>query len=90
MAIPHIKTSLVKESIGALAVFPAGVDFDAVDGDVVHSVFLLISPKSAAEEHVKALRWIAGMVRQPDYTSFVCQTKSVTEVCGLLEEMGAQ
>lgn len=89
VAIPHIKTPLIQQTMAAVGVFPGGVDFDAVDGELVHCVFLLISPTVAAEEHVQALRWIAGMARKPDYTRFVRQTRSAEEVRGLLEELGA-
>ena len=89
VAIPHVKVKSVEQTIGAMAVFPDGIDFQAVDGEPVYSVFLLISPESQSEEHLQALRWIARLVRQADYTPFVRRTRTPEQVMSLLEEMGS-
>jgi mannitol/fructose-specific phosphotransferase system IIA component (Ntr-type) len=87
LAIPHVKSSLVSQTVGALGVFPSGVDFQAVDDELVFSIFLLISPEDQAEEHLGALRWIAGIGRKPDYTKFIRQTAKPAQAVSLLEEM---
>jgi PTS system nitrogen regulatory IIA component len=43
---------------------PAGIPFDALDGEPVRLFFLLIGPDSTAGEHVKALSRIARLVRR--------------------------
>ena len=89
VAIPHVKTAHVTRTLASMAVFPDGVDFDAVDGEPVFSLFLILSPQKAVEEHLEVLRWIAGVARSADYTRFVRQTRSAEEVRSLLEELGA-
>jgi PTS system fructose-specific IIA component/PTS system nitrogen regulatory IIA component len=87
VAIPHTRHRAVTRTIGALGVFPEGVDFESVDGNPVYSMFLLLSPESAPEEHVHVLRWIATVARKPDFTKFLRQTRTPEEVRGLLEEL---
>ena len=89
VAIPHVKTAQVPGPVAAIAVFKDGVEFDAIDGEPVYSIFLTLSPEADVEEHVSTLRWIAGVARKPDYTKFVRQTSSAKEVRSLLEEMSA-
>lgn len=87
LAIPHVKSPLVERTVAALGVFPAGIEFEAVDDEPVYSVFLLISPESRADEHLSALRWVAGIGRKADFTRFIRQTRSPKEARSLLEEM---
>jgi len=89
LAIPHVKSPELRESTAALGVFPAGIDFAAVDGEKVHAIFLLLSPESMITEHLAALRWLAGMARKPDFMPFVRRTRTPDDARALLEEMGA-
>jgi len=89
LAIPHVKSPDVKGPLASLGVFPDGIDFDAVDREKVHVVFLLLSPAAMAAEHVAVLRFIAGVARQPDFMPFVRRTRTPAEARALLEEMGA-
>ena len=68
--------------------FPSGLDFKAVDSERVYGVFLLLSPSDQADEHVQVLRWLAGMIRAPDFISFIRQTSAPEDTRSLLEEMG--
>ncbi|MEP6572468.1 MAG: PTS sugar transporter subunit IIA [Gemmatimonadota bacterium] len=64
IAIPHAKSSTVSELNLVCGSQPAGVSFDALDGEPVRLFFLLIGPDSAAGQHVKALSRIARIVRR--------------------------
>jgi len=90
LAIPHARSAALPAPVGALGVFPRGVDFDAIDGERVHAVFLLLSPADRAAEHVEVLRWIAGLARGRDFMRFLLRTKSPAEARALLEEMAAR
>lgn len=64
IAIPHAKSPLVTDLVLVAGASPAGVAFDALDGEPVRLFFLLIGPESAAGTHVKALSRIARLVRR--------------------------
>ncbi len=66
VALPHGKTDTCQELVIAAGVTAAPVDFDALDGEPVQLVFLLIGPESAAGMHIKALSRISRLVRQPE------------------------
>ena len=49
LAIPHAKDcSFLKDVLGVFARSMEGIPFDAVDGGLVHVVFLVISPEEKA------------------------------------------
>ncbi len=55
VAIPHVKQKGLKEMVAAVGVSAEGVDFNALDGQPVDSVFLLLSPADAPDNHLRAL-----------------------------------
>jgi PTS system nitrogen regulatory IIA component len=64
IAIPHAKSPLVSDLCLVSGKSPAGIPFEALDGEPVRLFFLLIGPESAAGQHVKALSRIARLVRR--------------------------
>jgi nitrogen PTS system EIIA component len=69
VAIPHGKTMASPELIIAAGVTRSPVDYDALDGEPVRLVFLLVGPEAAAGAHIKALSRISRLVRQPELRS---------------------
>lgn len=63
VAIPHGKTDMVKDLIGALGVSRTGIAFDALDGEPVHLFFVLLAPNGAGGAHLKALARISSLLK---------------------------
>lgn len=66
VALPHGKTDACTDLSIAAGVTAEPVDFDALDGEPVRLVFLLVGPESAAGPHIKALSRISRLVRKAD------------------------
>lgn len=64
VAVPHGRAASVHDLSLVCGVAPAGISFDALDGEPVRLVFLIVGPESAASQHVKVLSRIARLVRQ--------------------------
>jgi mannitol/fructose-specific phosphotransferase system IIA component (Ntr-type) len=90
LAIPHAKSPDLHAPVGALGVFPRGIEFHAIDGAPVHAVFLLASPADRAAEHVEILRFIAALARGRDFMRFLRRTASPAEARTLLEVMAGR
>lgn len=87
VAVPHVKADeIVKPSI-VLARSTAGIPYAAVDGKDVRTLFMLLGPKNAAEEHLQVLRWISTLARSSDFRRFVIGAKGEAEIRDLLHEM---
>ncbi|MBI4409105.1 MAG: PTS sugar transporter subunit IIA [Gemmatimonadetes bacterium] len=64
VAIPHGKSSAVPELRLAAGRTAEPVDFDALDGQPVRLLFLLVGPETDAAPHIKALSRISRLLRQ--------------------------
>lgn len=63
VAIPHAKHPGIKRIVGVFARLAEPVDFDAMDGDKVDIVVLLLAPEGAGADHLKALACISRLLR---------------------------
>ena len=63
IAIPHGKLSELDRTHGFFARVETPVDFDAIDGEPVDLVFLLLAPESAGADHLKALARVSRLLR---------------------------
>jgi len=86
IAIPHAKIEGLRKHAGVVARSSEGIDFKAVDGEPVHVLVMLISPDSRHDEHLSMLRWVSGLARDPDFTSFIRQAKDEQDILEVLQE----
>jgi nitrogen PTS system EIIA component len=66
VALPHARFHQVNRPIGMLLRLRKPIEFDAVDGEPVDIVFLLLLPESPAGEQLGALAAIARVLRKPE------------------------
>ena len=90
VAVPHVKGDEVKQTSLVLARCKKGLDWQAIDGRPVHSVFLLVSPATQPEGHLQCLRWIAGLARSADFRRFLLDAKDGNAMRDLLREMSGK
>ena len=65
IAIPHGKLPKLDRLFGLFARLDRPVDFEALDGQPVDLVFLLLAPEGAGADHLKALARVARLLRDP-------------------------
>ena len=92
VAIPHVRIAGLQQTVASLCVHPAGVEWNAVDGDVVQLVFTVLRPDQPSDthdpvKHLELMRWISKLARSPDFRSFALQAKKKSELLDLLAEM---
>jgi nitrogen PTS system EIIA component len=66
IAIPHGKLARLDHLFGLFARLERPVDFDALDGQPVDLMFLLLAPEAAGADHLKALAQVARLLRDPE------------------------
>lgn len=69
IAIPHGKMAKLDRILGLFVRLENPVEFDAVDGDPVDLVFVLLAPESAGADHLKALARIARFLRSENVSN---------------------
>ncbi|KAA2242149.1 PTS IIA-like nitrogen regulatory protein PtsN [Salinarimonas soli] len=65
IAIPHGKLSTINRLVGLVARLERPIDFEAIDGQPVDLLFLLLAPEGAGADHLKALARVARALREP-------------------------
>ena len=63
IAIPHGKHNRLNGLVGVFARIEKAIDFDAIDGEPVDLLFLLLAPPSAGADHLKALAKVSRTLR---------------------------
>jgi PTS system nitrogen regulatory IIA component len=63
IAIPHGKLPQMRSVFGLFARLERAIDFEALDGEPVDLVFMLLAPEGAGADHLKALARVARMLR---------------------------
>ena len=86
IAVPHAKHPSVDRLIGTAAISPTGVEFEALDGEKVHLLFLLISPPDRPGDHLRALESITRQLKKIDFRKALQQARSEETVRKLLED----
>src|SRR5215813_11608577 len=66
IAIPHGKLPKLEKLFGLFARLDRPIDFEALDGQPVDLVFLLLAPETAGADHLKALARVARLLRDQD------------------------
>ncbi len=79
VAIPHARLPMMKRLQGILARLSPPVDFDAIDGQPVDLVFLLLLPSPPQADQLTALALIARRLKAPETLARLRQAKSASD-----------
>ncbi len=66
IAIPHCRLIGCTTPISAVLHLETAIDFDAIDGEPVDLLFVLLVPEQATDQHLELLRQIASIFEQDD------------------------
>ena len=86
IAIPHGKTEKVDGLVAVLGVSRKGVNFEALDGEPVYILFLLVAPKDTAGPHLKALAQISRLLRDTYFCELLRRCKTPKDVFDLISK----
>ncbi|MFO7897475.1 MAG: PTS sugar transporter subunit IIA [Planctomycetota bacterium] len=66
IAIPHGKDASIEQITAAAGTSEEGIEFDAIDGQPVHLVFLVLAEADNPGPHLQTLSEIATCLNEPD------------------------
>jgi PTS system nitrogen regulatory IIA component len=84
IAIPHGKLPELDRLFGLFARLDRPIDFQALDGEPIDLVFVLLAPETAGADHLKALARVARVLRDPGCTRSLRATRDSTALYALL------
>ena len=88
VAIPHGKLARCERIFGVFARLERPIDFEAMDGEPVDLVFLLIASEMAGADHLKALARVARFLRDPKLTARLRTTRDADTLHAVLMQSG--
>jgi PTS system nitrogen regulatory IIA component len=80
VAIPHARLPELHRPFGLLAKLNQPIEFDAIDGQAVDLVFLLLLPAAAENAQLGALALVARTLRPSEVLVRLRRAKTVSEV----------
>ncbi|MBX7106097.1 MAG: PTS sugar transporter subunit IIA [Gemmataceae bacterium] len=86
IAIPHTKHPGVDRLVGTVALAPAGVNFDSIDGEPVQVFVLLVSPQDRPGDHLRALENVVRSMREDSFVKSLREAQTTDEIWKLLDE----
>jgi mannitol/fructose-specific phosphotransferase system IIA component (Ntr-type) len=87
IAMPHCRTSLTERFMGVVAIDANGVDFGALDRQLVHLVFLLLAPLDQRERLFDILGRISSLRQEKTIRTQLRGCRSREDVTSILKEM---
>ena len=83
IAIPHGRLPDLDAPVTALARHAAGVDFDAIDGQPVHIVIVLLAPANEDRSHLELLANLARTLQQESVAQAIMQADTAEAISAL-------
>ncbi|WP_019529749.1 PTS sugar transporter subunit IIA [Dasania marina] len=80
IAIPHCRIDNCSSITGALIKLEQPVDFDAIDGEPVDILFVLIVPNEAQDEHLAVLATLAKLFSTAEFCQQLRNAKTSQEL----------
>jgi PTS system nitrogen regulatory IIA component len=84
IAIPHGKLARLERLFGVFARLERPIDFEALDGQPVDLVFLLLAPEGAGADHLKALARIARLLRDSEVAQKLRESRDAEALYAVL------
>lgn len=87
IAIPHCRSLVVNRLRLAYGRKPEGVDFNAIDGQPVHNLFLIVAPPlEVSNQYLPVLGKIAQFAKDPEVPGRLTEIEAPQEFLALLDE----
>jgi len=86
VAIPHVKDSAFNNVVAVVGQSARGIDFSALDKQLVYSIILLISPTEQPDKHLQVMEKIFRHLQQDKFRNFLRQAQTKAQIEELLKE----
>ena len=86
VAVPHAKSEETKNLVLGVGISEKGVDFEALDGDPVNIIFMVIAPIDATGLHLKVLARIARLLKDKVFRNSLRVCKTTEKIYETIKE----
>ena len=89
LGLPHAATDQANEVVAALGRAPAGIDFEALDGQPVYLVILLLIPQGQFQKHLHTVSSIAKLMHRAELREALKQAPDAEGILQLIRNQPA-
>ncbi len=86
IAIPHAKTSAVRQPMVAVGISKDGFDYESLDGKPVHLIFMIAAGGNDGDLHLKILSELSKKLMHQEFVAAILGCSSKKELVDLLRE----
>ncbi len=86
IAIPHAKTEAVKTPSILFAKSKAGVNYDSLDGQPAHLLFMIAASAGANNEHLETLSRLSSLLMDANFRKELLDAKTPEEVISIIDK----
>ena len=79
-AIPHVKNEYVPEFFITMGIIRDGVDWDAIDNDPVHIVFMIGGPEGKQNEYLSILSKLSLIIKNPKNKEIMLNASTAADI----------
>ena len=80
IAIPHAKFASLTQLKGLFFQLDKPIEFEALDGQMVDLIFVLLAPEGAGADHLKGLARVARVMRDPVTAALLRKTRDTAVI----------
>ncbi|SDC57942.1 PTS system D-fructose-specific IIA component (F1P-forming), Frc family /PTS system D-fructose-specific IIB component (F1P-forming), Frc family /PTS system D-fructose-specific IIC component (F1P-forming), Frc family [Pelagirhabdus alkalitolerans] len=85
VAIPHAKSNAVKQPAIAFARSQSGVDYDALDGQDSHLIFMIAATEGANNEHLDTLARLSSMLMDTSFRQQLLDARDEADILSIID-----
>ncbi len=87
IALPHTRSKYANKNCAALAILKNPIEYDALDGEKVRIVFMLIGLEDNVVEHLKYLSKISRLLNNLDFRKKLLACTEKSEIIELFQKI---
>jgi len=89
VAIPHGRIAQLERLRAAIAVSPAGIPFEAIDGAPVRIVVGVLAPQHHTGDHLRVLARVSRLLRNPEVREALLKARDAHEAFDIIARADA-
>lgn len=86
VAIPHGRIAGLDGLLAAVAISRGGIPFDAIDGQPVHILVVVLAPQRHTGDHLKVLAQVSRMLRQGTVRDALREAENARAAFSLIQQ----
>ncbi|MBN1871628.1 MAG: PTS sugar transporter subunit IIA, partial [Candidatus Omnitrophica bacterium] len=87
IALPHLRSPLIKRPVVAVGRAPSGIEWNSPDGKPTRIIFLIMTPQNDEGAQIQILAYIARAMADPHVRSGIIKAHDAQEIFRLLRDI---